>query len=84
LSIPGTALFPKAVERRIDRIEIPVQIFRLGINVEQSGHHLPDLGVTLQEGHGTDAIMRVVVARDLLSTSFEPSCCSTTSIAPGS
>jgi len=59
-------LLGERVERRVDRVEMLVQVFRLAIDIEQSGHHLAHRRMPLQEIHCAKAVVRVVIGGDLL------------------
>src|SRR5262249_16277130 len=54
------------VERRVYGVEIAVQVFGLAIDVEQAGDDLADGGVPLQEAHGAEPVVRIVVGGNLL------------------
>ena len=47
-----------------------MQVFRLGIDVEQAGDDLADGGVPLQEVHGVEAVVRIIIGGDLLEHEF--------------
>ena len=50
----------------VDRVEIAVQVFGLAVDVEQPGHDLALGRVPLQEVHGAEPVVRIVVGGDLL------------------
>src|SRR5712671_998777 len=59
-------LFGHRIEWCRHRIEMGVQIFRLAVDVEEPGDDLALGGVLLQEGHGADAVVGVVVGTHFL------------------
>ena len=54
-----------------------VQIFGLGVDIEQAGHDLAFGVMLLQVVHRADAIVRIVVRRAACEAKTEPSCCVT-------
>src|SRR5262245_11341648 len=57
-------LLVQRVERRLDGVEMGVQVFGFRIDVEQAGNDLALGGVLLQELVRAEAIMRIVVGRE--------------------
>ena len=53
------------IERRLDGVEMGVQVFGVRIDIEQPGDDLALGGVLLQEGHGRQPVVGVVVGVDL-------------------
>jgi hypothetical protein len=65
---PGHSSFfaERHVERRLDRVEVGVQVLGFGIDVEQPGDDLPLGGVVLlQEVHRREPVVRVVIGVEL-------------------
>src|SRR6266478_6065467 len=57
--------FAERVERRVDRVEKAVQIAVVGFDKQEPGDDLADGMALLQIGQGRDAVVRVVVVREL-------------------
>src|SRR5438874_1818769 len=57
--------FAERVERRLDRVEKAVQIAMIGFDKQQSGDDLAGGMALLQIGQGRDAVVRVVIVREL-------------------
>src|SRR5215510_6197916 len=49
------------IERRLDGVQIAVQVFRFGINIKEARDDLAYGGVPLQEIHGAEPVVRVIV-----------------------
>src|SRR5947208_4546466 len=54
------------VERARDRVEVPVEVLGLTLDVNEAGDDLAFCRVPLQEGHGAEPVMRVVIGGELL------------------
>src|SRR5580700_7841704 len=59
-------LLGQRIERRIHSVETVVQVLGLAVDIEQAGNDLPLGGMLLQEAHGAQAVVGVVVGSDLL------------------
>src|SRR5581483_2040944 len=57
----GAQLFlVESIERRLDRIEMAVQILRVGFHVQKARDDLSVRGVVLQKAHGSEPVVDVV------------------------
>src|SRR5882757_10104493 len=54
-------LLIQRVERRLDGVEMGMQIFRVRIDVQQAGDDLALGGMLLKKSHGAEAVMRIVI-----------------------
>src|SRR5262252_4386360 len=54
-------LLGERVERRCDRVEMPVQVLGIGLDIDEAGDDLASGGVALEEGHRAKAIVRIVI-----------------------
>src|SRR5665647_1413613 len=53
------------IERRLDRVEMRMQVARLFLHIEQAGDDLALGGVVLKEAHRRGAVMHIVIGGEL-------------------
>src|SRR5690242_5762922 len=64
--LAGAKLFlAKGVERRLDRAQMRVQVFRILLDIEQAGDDLPLGGVVLQKSERGGAVVQLVIGIEL-------------------
>ena len=70
---PGTsAASVQRVQRRIHRLQMRVHIARIGIDVQQTGHHFAGRMPLLHIGHRADPVVHVVFRMQLAQTQHRP------------
>jgi len=75
--------FSERVQRRVHGIKVNVEVFRLGIDIEQTGDDLAFGRARLQIGHGGEPVMGIIVGGELAQQQLRSVMLLTTSTVPG-